>query len=94
MDIEDIFKISAAIIASLGGGALIIAACANWLAGIWAKRMLQNERARHSEKLENIKTELDLLKQKDVTRHHDRLSTYRDVIQMISDGDILYKGKR
>ena len=85
MGIEDIFKVSAAIIASLGGGALIIAAAANWIAGIWAKRMLQNERAKHSEKLESIKAELDLLTQQNVTRHHDRLSTYREVIQMISE---------
>ena len=85
MSIVDIFKVAVAIIASLGGGALIVAACANWLAGIWAKRMLQNERAKHAEKLENIKTELDLLKQKDVTRHHDKLSTYRDVIKIISE---------
>lgn len=85
MSIDDIFKIAAAVIASLGGGALIIAACANWIAGIWAKRMLQNERAKHSEALESIKTELDLIKQKDVTRHHDKLSTYRDVIKIISE---------
>lgn len=85
MNTDEIFKVAAAIIASLGGGVLIIAACANWLAGIWAKRMLQNERAKHSEKLESIKTELDLLKQKDVTRHHDKLSTYRDVIKIISE---------
>lgn len=85
MSIDDIFKIAAAIIVSLGGSALIIAVSANWLAGIWAKRMLQNERAKHSEKLENIKTELDLMKQKDVTRHHDKLSTYRDVIQIVSE---------
>ena len=85
MSIDEIFKVAAAIIASLGGSALIIAACANWLAKIWAKRMLQNERSKHSQKLESIKTELDLLKQKDVTRHHDKLSTYRDVINIISE---------
>lgn len=85
MTIEDIFKIAAAIIASLGGGALIVAAFANWLGGLWAKRMLQNERAKHSEKLENLKTELDLIKQKDLTRHHDRLSIYRDVVHFVSE---------
>jgi len=84
MDIYEILKIAAAIIASLGGGALIVAACANWLAGIWAKRMLQNERAVHAEKLENIKTELDLIRHKDTTRHNDKLSAYRDGIDMIS----------
>ena len=82
MNIEDIFKIALTIIASLGGGALIVAAFANWLGGIWAKRMLQSERAVHAEKLESIRDEIDLLKQKDVTRHHDTLATYRDIIHV------------
>ena len=85
MNIEEIFKIAAAIIASLGGGALLIAASANWLGGIWAKKMLQNERAVHAENLESIKNELDLLKQKYVTRHHDKLGIYREIIHMVCE---------
>jgi hypothetical protein len=84
MEIDEIFKIAAAVIGSLGGGALIVAAFANWLGGIWAKKMLQNERAKHAEDLENIKAELEVLKTKDVTRHHDKLSTYREVIGIVS----------
>jgi len=85
MEIEIIFKIAAAIIASLGGGALIVAAFANWLGGVWAKRMLQNERAKHSELLEELKTELDLIKQKDITRHHDKLAIYKDIIHIVCE---------
>lgn len=85
MNYENIWEIALAIIASLGGGALLVATFANWLGGIWAKRMLQNERAIHAEKLESIKNELDLLKQKDVTRHHDKLATYRDIIHMVCE---------
>ncbi len=81
----EIFQIAIAVIGSLGGGAIIVIVCSNWLAGIWAKRMLQNERALHSEKLESIKTELELIKQKDVTRHNDKLAIYRDVVHVISE---------
>jgi len=85
MNIDDIFKIAAAIIASLGGGALILGAFSHWLGGIWAKRMLQDERAKHSETLESLKSELDLLKQKELTRHFDKLSIYKDIVHVISE---------
>jgi len=85
MEIEAIFKVAAAIIASLGGAALLLAAFANWLGSIWAKRMLQNERAKHSELLEELKTELDLLKQKDITRHHDKIAVYKDIVHIVCE---------
>jgi hypothetical protein len=84
MTIDEIFKIAAAVIASVGGSALILAAFSSWLGGVWAKRMLHNERAKHSEVLEGIKKELDLLKQKELTRHFDKLSIYKDVVHLIS----------
>lgn len=79
------FKIAGAIIASLGGGALLIAIFSSWLGSIWAKRMLQNERAKHAEKLENYTKELELLKDKSLTRHHDKLSAYRESINLVSE---------
>lgn len=82
---EEVFQVAGAVIASLGGGALIVIACSHWLGGIWAKRMLQNERAIHAEKLEGYKKELDILKQKDLTRHHDKLDLYRDVVLIVSE---------
>lgn len=85
MNIEDIFKVVAAVTASLGSSALLLAAFSNWLGGIWAKRMLQNERAKHSEALESFKKELDLLKQKELSRHFDKLSIYKDVVHIVSE---------
>ena len=82
---DEIFKLAAAIITSLGGAALILAAFSSWLGGIWAKRMLQNERAKHSETLEELKKELDLLKQKELTRHFDKLAIYKDVVHIVSE---------
>ncbi len=85
MDIDEYFKVAAAVIASVGGSALILAAFANWLGGIWAKRMLQNERAKNSETLENLKKELDLIKQKELSRHFDKLAIYKDVVHIVSE---------
>lgn len=84
MNIEQVFKIAAAVIASVGGSALILALFSSWLGGLWAKRMLQGERAKHSETLEGIKKDLDLLKQKEINRHFDKLAIYKDVVHLIS----------
>lgn len=96
MNIDEIFKIAAAIIASLGGGALLIGAFSNWLGGVWANRMLQNERAKHEKSLqelktkneaalENFKAQIDTFKQKELTRHFDKLTIYKDVIHIVSE---------
>ncbi|WP_299775907.1 hypothetical protein [uncultured Pseudoteredinibacter sp.] len=85
MNIDEIFKIAIAVIASIGGSAILLAAFSSWLGSLWAKRMLQNERAKHSEVLEGIKKELDILKQKEITRHFDKLAIYKDVVHLISE---------
>ena len=83
--VKEIFEIAAAIIASLGGAALLLGAFSSWLGSVWAKRMLQNERAKNEEVLEGIKKELDVLKQKELTRHFDKLAIYKDVVHLISE---------
>lgn len=92
----DILQIALAIIASLGGGALILAAFSHWLGSLWAKRMLQNERAKHEESLqqlkakndaalEDLRAQIDTLKQKELNRHFDKLAIYKDVIHIVSE---------
>jgi hypothetical protein len=85
MNFEEVLKVSAAIIVSLGGSTLLIAATSNWLANLWATRMLQNERAKHEQALEEIKARTDGLKQKELTRHFDKLAIYKDVIHVICE---------
>lgn len=85
MSIEEVLKISTAIIASLGGSALLIAAFSNWLAKLWATRMLQNERAKHEEALEDIKAKIVALKQKELTRHFDKLAIYKDIVHIVCE---------
>ncbi len=43
MDINEIFKISGAIITSVGGAGIIILGFSSWFGKLWAERILQNE---------------------------------------------------
>ncbi len=45
MELQKLFSIISAILASLGGGALIVFALSKWLGGIWAERIINNEKA-------------------------------------------------
>ena len=55
---EDIFKVSAAILASLGGGVLIVGAFTKWLGDLWAKRLIQEEKAKLDLDIESYKVKL------------------------------------
>ncbi|MBU4455137.1 hypothetical protein KJ586_01330 [Patescibacteria group bacterium] len=62
MTIKEICQIAAAVITSLGGGALLVLASSSWLGKIWADRILERERAKYQKDIEHYKNELDKLK--------------------------------
>jgi len=45
MNIEQILSITGSVLLALGGGAAIVFALSKWLGGVWANRILENERA-------------------------------------------------
>lgn len=55
---DEIFKISAAILSSLGGAVLIVGAFTKWLGDLWAKRLIQNEKKKLDEEMESYKIKL------------------------------------
>lgn len=57
-----VWEISAAILTSFGGGALIVGLLFKWLGDITAKRILQREQGEILSKLEELRQELGLLK--------------------------------
>ena len=59
MNLEDIWKIAAAILTSLGGGALIVAAFSSWLGKVWANRILEKDRAKYQTEIEILKSDLN-----------------------------------
>jgi len=54
---KEIFEISAAILTSLGGGAIVLFAFSNFLGKLWANRFMEEERAKHALKLEEERAE-------------------------------------
>lgn len=56
---KEIFEITAAILASLGGGTAIVFGLSSWLGKVWANRILAKEKAEHSKELEFYKSELN-----------------------------------
>jgi hypothetical protein len=56
---NEIWEIAGAIIASLGGGALIIGAFSTWLGKVWAARILESDRAKYQTEIELIKSDLN-----------------------------------
>lgn len=58
MDIDEIFKVSAAIISSVGGAAVIMFVLSSWLGKVWANRILEKDKLLYSSELERIKNQL------------------------------------
>jgi hypothetical protein len=92
IEIYNIFKVTLAILVSLGGGGLIILALSNWLGKIWANRIMVKDRAEYAQELErlraqllrenekelsNIRNELDIYKEKHLKGHIVKIETYR-----------------
>lgn len=49
------YEVAQAVIASLGGGALIVIGCSTWLGKIWAKRILESDRNKYALDMESIR---------------------------------------
>lgn len=58
MSIDEIFKISGAILGSVGGAGAIIFTLSSWLAKVWANRILEKDKLAYSSELEHIKKQL------------------------------------
>ncbi len=59
MSIADTFATALAVLASLGGGGLIVCGLSGWLGRVWAERMMEQERQRFREDLERLRADLD-----------------------------------
>ncbi len=64
MTANDIFQISAAVLASVGGAAAIIMGLSSWLGKVWANRILEKDKLKYTTELERIKTKLQNESQK------------------------------
>ena len=58
MDIKEVMQVAAAIITSVGGTGAIVLGLSKWFGGVLANKLLESEKAEHSQELEKYKNEL------------------------------------
>lgn len=84
MEWDVVFKFVTASIASTGAAGAIIFALSSWLGKVWANRILESERHRLGEELEETKRELDVIKETTLRFQNDKILTYRAVVDVVS----------
>ncbi|MCG3111686.1 MAG: hypothetical protein MCM46_07650 [Candidatus Manganitrophus sp. SB1] len=75
-----IWSTAAAVIASLGGGAVLVFAFSSWLGKVWATRIAEAERARFSRELEGYRNQLQQLAEE----RRDALTRKRDIYAQLA----------
>nr|WP_289073543.1 hypothetical protein [uncultured Halomonas sp.] len=96
---EEYLKVGAVIITAFGGSGAIILGLANYLAKMWADRLMVKEKAQHEHELEKLRVELqqksqqhlarlnseiEVYKQTHLREHNDKLLIYRATIDLIA----------
>lgn len=84
MSWEEIFKLVAAAILSVGGGGALVLGLGSWLGKVWADRILRNETQQLALKLEAAKRELDVIKENTLRFQNDKIMIYRAVIEIVA----------
>ena len=59
MDVSSTFHVALAVLASLGGGGLLVFGLSSWLGKVWANRILESDRRRYREEIERLRGELE-----------------------------------
>ncbi len=55
MDFNDIVKIFLIILGSIGGATIVLFSLSSWLGKVWAARILESDRSKFSQEIENLK---------------------------------------
>ncbi|MUJ30184.1 hypothetical protein GNP73_19700 [Aliivibrio fischeri] len=85
MDWESVFKIIVASITSVGSAGLIFFGLSSWLGKVWANRILETEKGLQAKSLESMKYELNILQEKLLNSHNDKVAIYRMGIDTVAD---------
>ena len=100
MTLTELANLTASILVSLGGAGAIVFGFSSALGRVWAERLMGNERAAHERALAELRNRLEhqtreslaaweadlsIFKDKHLRGFHDKLATYRLVIDLVSE---------
>jgi hypothetical protein len=83
MQLTELFEISAAVLASLGGGGVIVLAFSSWLGKVWAARLMEKEKAHYQKELEDFKAQLSREGERNAQTLREKLALYKEGIQPV-----------
>jgi hypothetical protein len=78
MGIKEILEVAAAVLASLGGGGLIVFKLSDFLGKLWAERLMSRERAKYDRELAEFRAKLEQFNQEKLTELQTQLGIYRE----------------
>jgi hypothetical protein len=64
MTLNEVWQITAAVLAALGGGGAIVFALSSFLGKVWANRILEHDRVKYQTELERLKNQMEQASQK------------------------------
>ena len=85
MSVNEVFKIAAAIIASVGGASFIVAGASAWRGKVWANRLMQQDIAKYNEALANLNSNLKKLEAEHQVRFSRLHEKQAEVIATLYD---------
>ena len=59
MTVKEAFGVAVAVLTSLGGGGAIVALLSGLFGKVWANRLMEQERSKHAEALERLRSDLE-----------------------------------
>ena len=85
MGISEVVQIAGVVVVSLGGGGGIVLGLSNWLGKVWADSLMQKERARHEQELEEFKTKSLLLLEREKALYQQQLEDFKAQLSRDTD---------
>lgn len=76
---SEVFEVAGAILVSVGGATAILFGFSSWLGKVWATRILDRERSKYSEQLEEIKHRLELQRHSGEKVFDAEFAVYREL---------------
>lgn len=84
MTLKDIFAVTTAGLAALGGGTAIVFGLSSWLGKVWASRIMEAEKAELSKSIETLKAELTRSLEEEKAKLAKAHEYYRTELQELS----------
>jgi len=78
MSWQEVLAVGTVVLGSLGGGGVIILGLSGYLGKLWADRLMETERSRHQQRLEELRAGLQATNEKALAEMRTDLEIYRD----------------